>query len=95
MESGNLGDLVLWGNDSDEYQQAVSKGMLFDWNEADILSDDGPYIKQNMPYALEKNANLSGGTVYGLSLIHISCIYGKRRYSFDPTAGILSVSSGH
>ena len=65
MESGNLGDLVLWGNDSDEYQQAVSKGMLFDWNEDDILSDYGPYIKQNMPYALEKNANLSGGTVYG------------------------------
>ena len=54
MESGNLGDLVLWGNDSDEYQQAVSKGMLFDWNEDDILSDYGPYIKQNMPYALEK-----------------------------------------
>ena len=23
MESGNLGDLVLWGNDSDEYQQAA------------------------------------------------------------------------
>ena len=65
MESGNLGDLVLWGNDSDEYQQAVSKGMLFDWNEDDILSDYGPYIKQNMPYALKKNANLSGGTVYG------------------------------
>ena len=42
MESGNLGDLVLWGNDSDEYQQAVSKGMLFDWNEDDILSDYGP-----------------------------------------------------
>lgn len=39
--------------------------MLFDWNEDDILSDYGPYIKQNMPYALEKNANLSGGTVYG------------------------------
>ena len=65
MESGNLGDLVLWGNDSDEYQQAVNKGMLFDWNEDDILSDYGPYIKQNMPYALQKNADLSGGTVYG------------------------------
>ena len=25
MESGNLGDLVLWGNDSDEYQQAVRR----------------------------------------------------------------------
>ena len=31
-----------------------AKGMLFDWNEDDILSDYGPYIKQNMPYALRK-----------------------------------------
>ena len=46
-------------------QQAVQKGMLFDWNEDDILTDYGPYIKEHMPYALEKNANLSGGTTYG------------------------------
>lgn len=65
MESGNLGDIVIWGNDSDEYLQAVEKGMLFDWNEDDILSDYGAYIKENMPYALEKNTNLSGGTTYG------------------------------
>lgn len=65
MEAGNLGDIVIWGNDSDEYQQAVSKGMLFDWNEDDILADYGSYIQENMPYALEKNANLSGGTTYG------------------------------
>lgn len=65
MESGNLGDIVIWGNDSDEYLQAVEKGMLFDWNEDDILSDYGSYIKENMPYALEKNTNLSGGTTYG------------------------------
>ena len=28
MESGNLGDLVIWGSDGDKYQQAVDKGML-------------------------------------------------------------------
>lgn len=44
MESGDLGDLVIWGNDGDEYLQAVDKGMLFDWNEDDILSEYGPYI---------------------------------------------------
>ena len=65
MESGNLGDIVIWGNDSDEYMQAVQKGMLFDWNEDEILSDYGPYIEEHMPYALEKNTNLSGGTTYG------------------------------
>lgn len=65
MESGNLGDLVIWGNDGDEYLQAVEKGMLYDWNEDDLLSDYGPYIKEHMPYALEKNTNISGGTTYG------------------------------
>ena len=65
MESGNLGDLVIWGNDGDEYLQAVAKGMLYDWNEDDLLSDYGPYIKEHMPYALEKNTNISGGTTYG------------------------------
>lgn len=65
MESGNLGDLVIWGNDSDQYLQAVDKGMLFDWEEDDILADYGPYISAHMEKALEKNRNLSGGTVYG------------------------------
>ena len=65
MESGNLGDLVLWGADGDEYLQAVEKGMLFDWNEDDILYEYGRYIVDNMPYALDKNNNLSGGVTYG------------------------------
>ncbi len=66
MESGNLGDIVIWGNDSDDYLQAVEKGLLFDWNEDDLLEDYGPYIKENMSAALEKNASISGGTVYGI-----------------------------
>ena len=65
MESGNLGDLVIWGNDSDQYLQAVEKGMLFDWEEDDILYDYAPYIAENMDKALEKNRNISGGTIYG------------------------------
>ena len=65
MESGNLGDIVIWGNDTDEYLQAVEKGMLYDWNEDDLLAEYGPYINENMTYALEKNTLLSGGTTYG------------------------------
>ena len=65
MESGNLGDIVIWGNDSDEYLQAVEKDMLYDWNEDDLLDEYGSYIKENMPFALEKNTNLSGGVTYG------------------------------
>ncbi|MDL2302116.1 hypothetical protein LJC58_07165 [Lachnospiraceae bacterium OttesenSCG-928-D06] len=65
MESGDLGDLVIWGNDGIEYMKAVENGMLFDWNEDDILNDYGPYIVENMPYALQKNNDLSGGVTYG------------------------------
>ncbi len=66
MESGDLGDIVIWGDDSNDYQQAVEQGMLFDWNEDNLLDDYGSYIKENMPYALEKNKEISGGTVYGI-----------------------------
>ena len=70
MESGNLGDIVVFGSNGSDYQRAVKEGMLFDWNEDDILSDYGPYVKEHMPYALENNANLSdsigaGHTTYG------------------------------
>lgn len=53
MESGNLGDIVVFGSNGSDYQRAVKEGMLFDWNEDDILSDYGPYVKEHMPYALE------------------------------------------
>lgn len=66
MESGNLGDIVIWGNDADEYLQAIEKGMLYDWNEDDLLSEYGPYIEENMKFALEKNTQISGdGNTYG------------------------------
>lgn len=66
MESGNLGDLVIWGSDGDDYVQAVDKGMLFDWEEDDILYDYGPYIAANMENALEKNRGINAdGKIYG------------------------------
>ena len=66
MESGNLGDLVIWGSDGDQYQEAIEKGMLFDFNEDNLLTDYGPFIRSNMSAALEKNAGISpDGKVYG------------------------------
>ncbi len=65
MEAGDLGDIVIWGNDGEEYLGAVEAGLLFDWNEDYLLDDYGPYIKEHMPYALEKNVEVSGGTLYG------------------------------
>lgn len=65
MESGNLGDLVIWGNDSDQYLQAIEKGMLYDWNEDNLLDEYGPYIKEHFTAALNKNQKISGGSLYG------------------------------
>jgi putative aldouronate transport system substrate-binding protein len=65
MESGNLGDLVIWGNDQEDYVNAYKKGMLFDWNDEKLLDNYGPYIKAAMPFALEKNKTISEGKTYG------------------------------
>ncbi len=58
MESGNLGDIVIIGAGGD-YDRAVKEGMLYDWNDDDLLDNYGGYIKANMAQALENNANLS------------------------------------
>ncbi|RDU23810.1 type 2 periplasmic-binding domain-containing protein [Anaerosacchariphilus polymeriproducens] len=65
MESGNLGDIVIFGNDTDQYHQAIDKGMLLNWNEDQILADYGPYMNKNMTKAFEKNKKISGGKIYG------------------------------
>lgn len=72
MESGSLGDIVIFGSDGDEYKRAVEQGKLFDWNEDDILSEFGANIKENMPHALEKNMDINeaagaGRVVYGFA----------------------------
>ena len=61
MESGNLGDLVIWGNDQEDYVNAFKAGLLFDWEDEGLLDNYGAYIKANMPYALEKNRLISEG----------------------------------
>ncbi|AFK86284.1 MULTISPECIES: extracellular solute-binding protein [Thermoanaerobacterium] len=65
LESGNLGDIVVFGNDSTDYQTAVKAGALLDWNKDNLLDDYGPYIKAHMQMALEKNKSISGGHIYG------------------------------
>lgn len=55
MESGNLGDIVVFGSVGEQYQRAATGGMLFNWHEDNILDDYGAYTKANMPYALANN----------------------------------------
>ncbi|MCR4895298.1 MAG: extracellular solute-binding protein [Lachnospiraceae bacterium] len=58
MEQGDLGDIVVFGSDGANYTDSIRNGLLLDWNEDDILSDYGPYIKEHFAKALEKNAGI-------------------------------------
>ena len=59
MESGNLGDIVVWGSDGENYTRAIQAGLLYDWNEDDLVKEHGPYIYENMQPAMKKNASIS------------------------------------
>ncbi len=59
MESGNLGDIVVWGGDGENYTKAVKAGYLYDWNEDDLVKEYGPYIYEHMQDAMAKNAEIT------------------------------------
>ena len=64
MEGGFLGDIVIFGNDGDEYRDASAAGMLFNWEEDDLLWDHGLYIADHFMQALTKNKGITG-TLHG------------------------------
>ncbi len=80
MASGNLGDLVIWGNDQEDYVNAWKANLLFNWDDEKLLDTYGPYIKANMPFALQKNRQISGGKLYGFG--HIVSANPKERQEF-------------
>lgn len=59
MESGFLGDLVIFGSTGNDYQRAVKNGMLLDWEQYNLLDTNGAYIKEHMPKALEANRTIN------------------------------------
>ena len=65
MESGFLGDIICWGGDGENYTRALKAGLLYDWNDDNLLAEHGPYIKEHMGDALEKNANLTAAVTGG------------------------------
>lgn len=60
MEAGNLGDIVVWGANGDDYKNAVAKGMLLDWEQFDMGKKYAPYIMEHYTDALESNRRISG-----------------------------------
>ncbi|MCL1866677.1 MAG: hypothetical protein FWF82_04640 [Oscillospiraceae bacterium] len=61
----DLGDIIIFGGSGKDYTDAIKADLLFDWEEDDVLADFAPFINANMKPALEKNREISGGTVYG------------------------------
>ncbi|MUT66712.1 extracellular solute-binding protein [Paenibacillus sp. NEAU-GSW1] len=68
MASGDLGDLVVFGDDGQKYLDAIKAGMIVDWTKDGLLDNYGKNILQYAPKAIEKNkANFGGGSsVYGI-----------------------------
>lgn len=70
MQSKDLGDIVVWGTNGEKYLSAVKEGMLYDWNEDNLVEEYGDYIYANMQDALKQNANISSdaGVTYGVGM---------------------------
>lgn len=68
MASGDLGDLIVFGNDGQDYREAIAAGLLLDWTLDDRLKIYGADILAKVPMAIEKNrVNFGKGVhVYGI-----------------------------
>lgn len=60
ISSGKTGDIIVWGDNTDNYTDACKKGQLLDWDakingKNSVISEYGPYIQNNMKSALQKN----------------------------------------
>jgi multiple sugar transport system substrate-binding protein/putative aldouronate transport system substrate-binding protein len=67
LQTGDMGDIVIWGSMSEDYKTAVSSGYLLNWNKDNLLSEYGSYMETAMSEALAYNAKINGGNVYGFS----------------------------
>ncbi len=65
-EAGDLGDIVVFGSEKD-FMKSAKNGLLFDWEEDNVLADYGTYMKDNCSLALEKVREMNGdGKIYGV-----------------------------
>lgn len=69
MATGDLGDIVIFGSDTDnKWLDALRANALLDWTKDGLLDTYGKYIVENYPKAIEKNKISfgNGKSVYGL-----------------------------
>lgn len=69
-QSNNLGDIIVWGANGEDYKLAIQNGLLLDWEEDNLGPDYAPYIFENYTDALASNRNVSenGGKLYGFGM---------------------------
>lgn len=66
VEAGNIGDIIIFNNISD-YRTAYNAGLLFNWEDYNILSDYGTYMAEHYNDALESNRRLNpDGAIHGI-----------------------------
>ncbi|MGG4141520.1 extracellular solute-binding protein [Paenibacillus algorifonticola] len=68
MASGDLGDLVVFGSNGKDYQDAIKAGLLLDFTKDDLLNKYGQGLLANAPEAIEASKKQFGGgtAVYGV-----------------------------
>lgn len=68
MASGNLGDIVIFGDDKNHYPNAIKGNLLLDWTKDSLLDKYGADIVKTFPKAIQKaKAAFGGGSaVYGI-----------------------------
>ena len=69
-QSGNLGDIIVWGANGEDYKLAIKNGLLLDWDEDNLGLDYAPYIFENYTDALASNRIVSenDGKLYGFGM---------------------------
>ncbi len=90
MANGDLGDIVVWGSNGDDYMKAVNAGMLFDWEEdwgdGPLMNTYAPYIAANYTDALESNRKINGNDKvhgFGFGVAFTSGAHQSFMYSWD------------
>lgn len=70
MESGDLGDIVMFGEIGDNFKNAIKNGMLLNWDENDLMKKYAPYIYNlrdtDLKKVFEKSTAESNGVIYSI-----------------------------
>lgn len=69
-QSGNLGDIVVWGANGEDYKQAIKNGLLLEWDEDGLAETYAPYVWANYQDALSSNRLVSedDNNLYGFGM---------------------------